>query len=234
MVTGARMAIITARPNMVTDRTVGDGVSAQQILTTWFSPAYPVGAFSYSHGLEPAVERGVVTDVQSLHAWTEDLLRYGSGRTDAILLRHAYASDDPVDLSALAEALAPSQERHLETVAQGAACARTTSAAWDVSLAEGPYPVVVGQAAKKIGAPLDETVTLFLQAFAANIVSAGVRLVPLGQTDGQIITSRLLSLAAEISNATRDADIWDIGGCAIVADLSSMLHETQRTRLYRS
>ena len=207
---------------------------AQQILAAWFSPAYPVGAYSYSHGLEWAVETGDVRDPAALHRWTADLLRHGAGRSDAILLRHAHAADDPTDLAELAEALAPSTERHLETMTQGAAFARVTVAAWAIDLAPAPYPVAVGRAAALVGLPLEATVTHFLQAFAAAIVSAGVRLVPIGQTDGQRITAALLPVAAEVAAATRHASLDDLGGAALAADLASMLHETQYSRLYRS
>ncbi len=207
---------------------------AVQILAAWLSPAYPIGAFSYSHGLEWAVEAGDVTSPATLEAWTADLLAHGAGRTDAILLRHAYAAPDPAPIAELAAALAPSAERLLETTQQGAAFARTTAAAWGLDLDPAPYPVALGRAARLMDLPVDLTVTLCLQAFAANVVSAGVRLVPIGQTDGQRITARLLSLAARIAAETEAASLDDLGGCAFRADLASMLHETQTTRLYRS
>lgn len=207
---------------------------ALQILAAWFSPGYPVGAYSYSHGLEWAVEAGAVRDGATLRAWIEDLLRQGAGRSDAILLARAMEAEDPAEIAALAEALAPSAERHLETMAQGAAFARTTSAAWGIALPAMAYPVAVGQAARRLGLPAPATVTLYVQAFAANIVSAGVRLVPLGQTEGQAITAALLPLAADIAEAALAAPLEAIGGAAVGADLAAMLHETQYTRLYRS
>ena len=207
---------------------------AVQILAAWLSPAYPVGAYSYSHGLEWAVEAGAVTTPAALEAWTADLLEFGAGRSDAILLRHAYAAPDPAGLAELAAALAPSAERHLEATAQGAAFAKATAAGWGLDMPPMTYPVALGRAAGLMALPLGLTVTLFLQAFAANIVSAGVRLVPVGQTDGQRITARLMPLAARIAAETEGATLDDIGGCAMLADLASMLHETQSTRLYRS
>ena len=109
-------------------------LAALQILAAWFSPGYPVGAYSYSHGLEWAVEAGSVTDRDGLAAWIADLLELGAGRTDAMLLAAAWRADDPAPVAELAEALAPSSERHLETMAQGAAFARTTAAAWGVAV----------------------------------------------------------------------------------------------------
>lgn len=208
--------------------------TAVQILTAWFSPAFPVGTYSYSHGLEWAIEQGSVADAAGLRAWIEDLLRHGAGRTDAILLAQAHAAGDPAALADLARALAPSAERLLETTAQGAAFARTCAVAWGTSPAPLPYPVAVGHAAGRLGLPLGLTATLFVQAFAAGIVSAAVRLVPLGQTDGQRVTAGLLPLAAETAAGAVAASLEDIGGLCFAADLASMLHETQRTRLYRS
>jgi urease accessory protein len=209
-------------------------IAAVQILAAWFSPAYPVGAYSYSHGLEWAVEAGWVRDGDGLRAWVADLLELGAGRSDAILLARAMEADDPAPLAELAAALAPSAERRLETSAQGAAFARTTAAAWGVAVPAMPYPVAVGQAARLMVLPARETVTLFVQAFAANLVSAGVRLVPLGQTEGQRITAGLLPLAAGVAEAALDAPLEAVGGCAVAADLAAMLHETQYSRLYRS
>ncbi len=106
-----------------------------QILAAWFSPGYPVGAYSYSHGLEWAVEAGDVRDpARRSPRWVADVVAHGAGRSDAILLAHAMASDDAGPLAELAEALAPSAERHLETMAQGAAFARTTAAAYGIAV----------------------------------------------------------------------------------------------------
>lgn len=206
---------------------------AVQILAAWLSPAFPIGAYSYSHGLEWAVEAGDVTTPTALEAWTADLLEFGAARSDAILLRHAHAASDPAPLAELATALAPSAERLLETAAQGAAFAKA-AAAWGVAVDHAPYPVALGRAARLADLPLELTVTLFLQAFAANIVSAGLRLVPVGQTDGQRIAARLLPLAARIAAETAEASLDDLGGCAARADLAAMRHETQGTRLFRS
>lgn len=209
-------------------------LAAQQILLSWFSPAYPVGAYSYSHGLEWAVEAGDVTDAAGLQGWVADLLRFGAARSDAILLAHAHAAEDPAPLAELAEALAPSLERHLETMAQGAAFARTTAAVQGIVLPPMPYPVAIGRAARLLSLPLQPTLTLFVQSFAANVISAGVRLVPLGQTDGQRVTARLMPLCAEIAAGAAAATLDDLGGAVLRADLAAMLHETQYTRLYRS
>jgi urease accessory protein len=211
-------------------------LAAIQTLSAWFSPGYPVGAYSYSHGLEWAVEAGWVGDRDSLAAWTADILRLGAGRTDTRLLAAAWRAEDPAPVAELAAALAASSERHLETMAQGAAFARTTSAAYGIAVPAAAYPVAVGRAARLLGLSLLPTATLWLQAFGASIVSAGVRLVPLGQTDGQRIAAGLMPLAADVAGAAAEAadPLADLGGMALAADLAAMLHETQYTRLYRS
>jgi urease accessory protein len=203
-------------------------------LAAWLSPAYPVGAYSYSHGLEWAVEGGEVTGWESLRQWIADCLEHGAGRTDAILLARAWRDPEDEELADLARALQPSRERLLETEAQGAAFARTTAEVWGPALAPAPYPVAVGRAAAAHGVPLAETIFLYLHAFAASLVSAGVRLVPLGQTDGQRVLAALLPLIHTVAAEAISAPLDAIGGCGLRADIASMRHETQYTRLFRS
>jgi urease accessory protein len=210
-------------------------------LTSWLSPAYPVGAFTYSHGLEAAIAAGDVLDAVSAQAWIADCLEHGAGRSDAILLacvhRAAGAGDtDAVgELSELAEALAPSAERLLETTAQGRAFAEVTEASWGGDSVETPpYAVAIGVASVRHGIPVAMTVEMFLHAFASNLISACVRLVPLGQTEGQKILSALMPVVRGVAKEAEEADIDDIGGCAFGSDIASMRHETQEVRLFRS
>lgn len=215
------------------------GAQAALKLHAWLSPAYPVGAYTYSHGLERAVSDGVVHDLASTQNWIADVLLHGSGRNDAILLSHAWrAAEDPKaleELSELALAFVPSAERLLETEAQGAAFSAVTSAAWgDDSAERTPYPVALGAAAGRAGIDLHLTVTLFLQAFASNLVSAAIRLVPLGQTDGQRIIAAMTSVSQRVAEDAISAQLDDMGGCAVLADIASMRHETQDVRLFRS
>jgi urease accessory protein len=209
-------------------------------LATWLSPGYPVGAFAYSHGLEWAVASGAVTDASSVGAWIADCVEHGAGRADAILLAHAWRAGvarDKAEIAALvslAAALAPSAERLLETRAQGAAFAATTGAVWEDDGVGAPYPVAVGRAAGRHGVPLEPTALLYLHAFAANLVSASVRLVPLGQTDGQRVLAVLLPLCRRTAEEAISATPDDIGGCAFRADIAAMRHETQEPRLFRT
>lgn len=213
---------------------------AQYRLMTWMSPAYPVGAFSYSHGIEFAVEAGLTTDRATLCDWIEDCLRHGAGRSDAIIAAHAWRAEDGAtraELAELAAALQPSRERLLESEAQGAAFQLVTDAVWP---AEGmdakplPYPVAVGAAARAHDVPLGDMLQAYLWAFAANLVSAGVRLVPLGQTDGQRIQAALMPIILDVAQDAATASLGDIGGCAFRVDIAAMRHETQHVRLFRS
>lgn len=231
--------------------TTTDGMGGATLyrLMTWLTPSFPVGAFSYSHGLEWAVEVGDIGDLDSLTSWLRDLLEWGSGRNDAILLAEAWRAAsagawDRLDaVNGLALALSPSRERHLETAMQGRSFAAAIAAAWpcaavgEVQRRAGTdiaYPVAVGAAAAGHGIPLDAILAAYLHGFVANLVSAGVRLVPLGQTDGQ---RALVALEAAVAGAARQAltgDLDDLGGAMFRADIGSMKHETQYTRLFRS
>lgn len=225
-----------------------DGAATLARLMTWLSPAYPVGGYSYSHGLEWAVESAQVKDAPGLGSWIEDLLVHGAGRSDVIFLAAAWRALMAGDAVALAEveelaaAFAPTAERRLETLAQGTAFLVATLAAWPrpeiETLAAGgrefAYPVAVGACAAAHGLPLAETAQAFAQAFAASIVSAGVRLIPLGQSDGLRVLARLEPLIPRIVTGGLGASLDDIGSAAVAADIASMRHETQYTRLFRS
>lgn len=207
-------------------------------LMQWLSPSYPVGGFSYSHGLEWAVEAGDVTDAAGLQAWLADVLEYGTGRNDAILLAAAYRAADEAALAhvdAVARALAPSSERLLETTAQGAAFVRTTADIWSMEIPVLCYPVAVGRAAALIGVGLEQVLPLYLHGFASNLTGAAMRLVPLGQTEGQRVLAAMTPLCDLLAQeALAGAGLDDLGGCTVMADIAAMKHETQYTRLFRS
>jgi urease accessory protein len=213
----------------------------------WLSPAFPVGAFSYSSGIEWAVEAGDIKNAATLQAWLGVMLTNGGGFCDAVLFAHAHrAIDDDKALRAVAElaaAFAPSKERHLETTAQGNAFVEATRAAWPCAAIErlktiwdGPvaYPVAVAVAAAGHGVALEPALAAYLQAVAANWVSAGVRLIPLGQSDGQRVLAALEPVVAATAQRALTAKLDDLGSSAFRADLASARHETQYTRLFRS
>jgi urease accessory protein len=212
-------------------------------LLTWLSPAFPTGGFAYSHGLEWAVETGDARSTAGLIGWLVDILEQGSGRTDAILLRHAHRAglDDEAlaEVVALAAALPGGRERHLETTAQGNAFL-LAAAAWPtpvLGLLAGraiAYPVAVGAVSAAHGVAEDRATLGFLHAFCANLVSAAVRLIPLGQQAGLRVMAALEPVLIGISEGTRGLSLDDIGSAAIRADLAAMHHETQYTRLFRT
>ena len=204
-------------------------------LLAWLSPAFPTGGFAYSHGLEFAIECGDVRDGETLRAWIEDVLLHGSGRNDAILLRHAHRGADVAMLNELAAASATSRERHSETLDQGTAFA-VAAKAWGVPALPTPvsYPIAIGAVAGRHDIDAEAIVSGYLQAFAANLISAAVRVVPLGQTVGLAVLAALEPTVLRVAELTREQTIDDIGGCAFRSDIAAMRHETQQTRLFRT
>ena len=207
-----------------------------------------MGAFAYSHGVEWAVEVRDIHDAATLRDWISDLLNHGSARNDAVLTAAAWRAAEAVDIAALADinalalALSPSRERHLETTAQGNAFVLAMRDAWPSPLlaqlaAQAPdvaYPVALGIAAAEHGLALGPTLEAWLLAFVSNLASATLRLGPIGQTDCQRVLAALMpdirACAAFASSSTLD----DLGGAALRADIASMKHETQYSRLFRS
>ncbi|WP_156677751.1 urease accessory protein UreF [Sphingomonas profundi] len=236
---------------MTTDR-------ALAMLLAWTSPSYPVGAFSYSHGLEAAVEAGAVRDAASLVDYVSAVIARGGGWVDAVLFARAYetwrgdgaddgskARDAAMDaIAELAVAFRGSAETALESRQMGRSFLAVTRAAW-------PHPALDAFAARHAGrpvahcivgalacaahgAPLRPALTAWIHGTAANLVSAGVRLVPLGQTDGQIATARLTPVIEDVVARAPATDPDDLGTSALLVELASLTHETQYTRLFRS
>ena len=326
MITSTGTAIRTAT-TMITD--------APKLLRlqSWFSPAFPIGAFSYSHGLEWAVEEGSVTDRASLLAWLEADLRHGSGRAEAMFLAQAWraaqaappspgdcvaalsrqgrghapvaangvtdnsgcwendcgaAHSSPLPLRERAAPTAPGKGAHtgnasdlrpspelrpcqpmemaghiiavatlaaamrgtaelaLESGQQGIAFLSAVRKAWPhpeldrmadllTQSSIGPVlPVAAGICCAVHGIGLELALPFYVQGSAANLVNAAVRLVPLGQTDGQIALAALEAAVLETAREALSAPPGDIGSAAFMIDLASMRHETQYTRLFRS
>lgn len=201
------------------------------VLHQLFSPAFPVGAFAYSHGLETAIAEGRVADAATLHDWVAAVTEHGAGWSDAVLIARTAAGEDLADL---ALALCVSPGRRLETQAQGAAFAATVRAVWGADVTDAAYPVAVGRTLCALNLPLRDAIRLYLQAFAANLVSAGVRLIPLGQTDGQRLVLALGPLFDRLADAALDAGTDDLGGLTPVTDIDSLRHETLGTRVFRT
>lgn len=219
-------------------------------LSAWLSPAFPVGAYTYSSGLEYAVEAGLVRDAATLQAWLEGLFRFGSGAIDGAFFCLAYgaATDEAALADCLdwADALRPTPELALESAAQGEAFLKTVRIAWPhaaierlIALAAArdrkpAYAVAVGAVCRLHGLSLETALTAFLHAVAANLISAALRTVPLGQTDGQRITAALEPVLAATAETAQSQSLETLGAATPVADWASMQHETQHTRLFRS
>jgi urease accessory protein len=217
-------------------------------LLTWSSPGYPTGAFSYSHGLEWAVESGSVTDLASLLDYVTAVISRGGGWVDAVLFAHTWrAADDPHSVDQLSElscAFRGSAETSLESRQQGTAFLQVTCTAWPHRLLDAfaarqagrpvAHSVVVALACAAHGIALDSALHAYVHAVAANLVSAGARLVPLGQTDAQIAIARLAPVVNQVSQRASDTNLDELGTSVPGQELCSLLHETQYTRLFRS
>jgi urease accessory protein len=217
-----------------------DGTGALLRLLTWLSPSFPVGAFAFSHGLESAIDARQITDADTLYDWVRTLLEHGSGWNDLVLFAEAHAAaGDPArlqDVADLAVALGGTRERRLETLALGAAFI-AASAPWceDAGdLPDAPYPVAVGRLAAAEGVPLEPALTAYAHAFAATLVTAATRLVPLGQGDMVRVTKRLEPVILDAANRAADSTLDDLGSAAILSEIAAMRHETMETRLFRS
>ena len=213
-------------------------------LLVWLSPGFPIGAFAYSHGLEAAVESGDIHDAATCTAWISDLVEAGSIRSDCVMLALAYRAEDGRSLNDLALALAPSSERRLETASQGTAFAVAVAAAWptpalgdaiqQIGTEEVALPVVVGIAAAAHDLPLTTTLGAFALAAVSNLVSAVLRLGPIGQTEAQRMIATLCPAVERLAAWAATSTLADIGSAGWRADIASMRHETQYSRLFRS
>jgi urease accessory protein len=223
-------------------------------LLAWFSPAMPTGAFSYSHGLEWAVEAALVQDALSLHDYVEAVLRQGSGRVDAVFLGAAYRASTGKNAEGLsleeviayAGAMHGTRELVLESGAQGSALLTTLQRAWPAPEldhldalcrrleVEPRHACVAGVAAAAHGVPLRAATLAFLHALAASLISAGIRLIPLGQTDGQRLTAAIAPAILEVADEALSGSLDELGTATPLVEWCSMRHETQYTRLFRS
>jgi urease accessory protein len=211
-------------------------------LMAWLSPAFPVGGFAYSSGLERAVEDGLVADAAGLRAWLSTMLAHGSAWNDAVLLAAAHgASGDDRRLAELCElglALAGSAERYLETLSLGRAFL-SGAAAWshpvfDHLSKDCPYPVAVGAVAAAHGIGLEQALAAYAHAFLSQGVSAGIRLGACGQQDGVSILSGLEALVEQLARNAAGSTLDDLGSATVQADIATLRHETQSSRLFRS
>ena len=235
---------ITTITTMATTITMTEQLSTVALLRlmAWLSPAFPVGGFSYSHGLERAVHDGLIANREDLAGWLETLVEIGSGWNDAVLFaeswRRARDGGDLAEVAALGEALAGSQERHMETMLQGAAFLKAAFA-WSSPVqhrlpADCPYCVAVGAVAGSGGVDLSPALSAFLQAFFSNLVQAAIRLGVVGQADAVALLAGFETLAMSTAAHAAESTLDDLGGAAFTSDIVAMQHETQYSRLFRS
>ena len=228
MAMAAPIAMTTIEPDIMTDR-----YRDMMILQAWFSPAFPTGAFSYSHGLETAIQQGMIDDAATLQDWIAALLSHGSGWNDALLIKAAYEGEPEVNTLSLS--LSAGKERHQETAELGQAFVRVVNASHGAGLPDGlTYPVAFGQAAQQMQIDLSLAIQCYLQAFAANLISVGVRTIPIGQQAGQKCLVNLYGTIAQVVETCRNATLDQLGGATQMADLMAMKHEHSTPRIYRT
>ena len=228
MAMAAHWGMTTARTGF---RMVRDEIAARLRLVQILSPAFPIGAFAHSQGLETAIADGRVTDAGDLQDWIAAVLTQGSARSDAIFL--SMARRPGADLAALAdlfEAWLPSAERAIETAELGRAFQSLTQ----TKAPALPYPLAVGAATQDMDLPEDEVLALFLQGVAAQLVSVAVRFLPLGQTEGQRVLAALAPVIAATAQTAAGAGEADLWAFTPGADLAAMAHETLETRIFRT
>ena len=210
-------------------------------LMTWLSPAFPVGAFSYSHGIERAVHDGLIHDKASLHDWMDDLLNHGSVWNDAVLFAASWLDADMGgncrEISELGEAMAGSKERHMETTLQGNAFLQAIGhwSGRDCGLAnEMPYPVAVAVVAARNQVACEPALAAYLHAVVSNLIQGAVRLVPLGQSNGVSLMAAMEKQILAVAERAASSSLDDLGSAAIVSEIMAMQHETQYSRVFRS
>ena len=202
-------------------------------LVQWLSPAFPIGGYAYSHGLEALIAEGERT-AAGIGGWITGILRHGSGQADAVLLACILRGGDPGEIDAVARAMAGTKERLSETLEQGAAFARTVSALTGRDLPPRVLPVAVGEAAQVLALPAEDVIAVYLHAFAANLAACATRFAPLGQTEGQAMLSALHPVITGLADWAVLAGLEDIGTSAMAAEIAAMRHETQDVRIFKT
>lgn len=204
------------------------------LLWQWLSPAFPIGAFAYSQGLEQPMATGAVRNIADVAAWVTTTLRFGSPRMDAIFLAQARAGADPDLLSDLLLSYATCPERETELLDQGRAFAALIGTITGKTVSIRPYPVAVGLATRALGVPTEEVLSLFLHGAAAQMISAATRFLPLGQSESQALLSRLAPLFTQLAAEAATASLDDIATFTPGADMAAMRHETLEVRIFRT
>ncbi len=200
----------------------------------WLSPAFPIGGFAYSHGLEWAINKGYVSNREELQKWISDLLEYGSLKNDAILIKLVLQGSDPKEINELAMALCPASERLSETQLQGGAFCKIMREVWSLEIDDLTLPIALALAAKNESIDQNLVVPAYLHSFCSNLISVAMRLIPIGQTDGQKTLRELSSLISDSVRAVAKSDKDDLGSACFLSDVSAMQHEYLQPRVFKT
>ena len=200
----------------------------------WLSPAFPIGGFAYSHGLEWAINKGYVSNREELHKWVSDLLEYGSLKNDAILIKLVLKGSDPKEINELALALCSASERLSETQLQGGAFCKIMREVWSLEMDELALPIALALAAKNENIDQNLVVPAYLHSFCSNLISVAMRLIPIGQTDGQKTLRELSPLISDSVRAVAKSDKDDLGSACFLSDVSAMQHEYLQPRVFKT
>ena len=200
----------------------------------WMSPAFPIGGFAYSHGLEWAIDKDHVSNGEKLQKWITDLLEYGSLRTDAIFISLILRGHDAKKMNELSMALCPAGERLLETKLQGSAFTKVIEDVWQQDIGELSLPIAVALAAKNQSIEQDLILPAYLQAFCSNLISAAIRLIPIGQTEGQRIMLELYTTISDLVQTASESEIDDLNSACFFSDVSAMEHEYLQPRIFKT
>ena len=200
----------------------------------WLSPAFPIGGFAYSHGLEWAINKGYVSNREELQKWISDLLEYGSLKNDAILIKLVLQGSDPKEINELAMALCPARERLSETQLQGGAFCKIMREVWSLEIDDLTLPIALALAAKNESIDQNLVVPAYLHSFCSNLISVAMRLIPIGQTDGQKTLRELSPLISDSVRAVAKSDKDDLGSACFLSDVSAMQHEYLQPRVFKT
>ena len=200
----------------------------------WLSPAFPIGGFAYSHGLEWAINKGYVSNREELQKWVSDLLEYGSLKNDAILIKLVLKGSDPKEINEIAIALCPANERLSETQLQGGAFCKIMREVWSLEIDDLTLPIALALAAKNESIDQNLVVPAYLHSFCSNLISVAIRLIPIGQTDGQKTLRELSPLISDSVRAVAKSDKDDLGSACFLSDVSAMQHEYLQPRVFKT
>ena len=200
----------------------------------WLSPAFPIGGFAYSHGLEWAINKGYVSNREELQKWISDLLEYGSLKNDAILIKLVLQGSDPKEINELAMALCQACERLSETQLQGGAFCKIMREVWSLEIDELTLPIALALAAKNESIDQNLVLPAYLHSFCSNLISVAMRLIPIGQTDGQKTLRELSPLISDSVRSVAKSDKDDLGSACFLSDVSAMQHEYLQPRVFKT